>query len=60
MKELNLRSFIKESGLLEEVQRMTRRTDEGLPDEENIIKEFKKNFLILFSNINVKIIEKIH
>lgn len=35
MKELNLRSFIKESGLLEEVQRMTRRTNEGLPDEEN-------------------------
>ena len=58
MKNLNLRSFIKESGLLEEVQRITKRTDEGLPDEENIIEEFKKNFLILFSDIDVKIIEK--
>lgn len=59
-KKLNLQSFIEESGLLEEVQRITKRTDGGLPDEENIIEEFKKNFLILFSVRNKqKIMDKI-
>lgn len=33
MEKLNLQSFIEESGLLEEVQRITKRSDKGLLDE---------------------------
>lgn len=58
MEKLNLQSFIEESGLLEEVQRITKRSDRGLLDEKGLVEEFKKFFLDLFSDIDIKILEK--
>jgi len=58
MKELNLQNFIEESGLLKEVEKITTIKVNGLPNKEDIMKEFKGAFLDYFSDIDGKILEK--
>lgn len=58
MKELSLQNFIEESGLLKEVQKITTIKINGLPNKEDIMKEFKEAFLDYFSDIDGKILEK--
>ena len=58
MKELSLQSFIEESRLLEEVKKITTIKTNGLPTDDDIMKEFKRAFLDYFSDIDGKVLEK--
>lgn len=58
MEKLSFQNFIKEAGLLKEIQEIIKTLNDEQFDEKGIMEKLKKTFLNSFSKINRKVLEK--